>query len=224
MKKILGLFVLSFMLAFGLAFAQSGGASSGGSGGNASGGNAGGQSNTIADLLAGNSQFSTLVKALKSTGLYLTLQEGGPYTLFAPTNDAFDALPSGQLTALMDHPKELTALLKYHVAVGQHLTAPLTLTTLEGSTLNITQSSMGMMSGGMAMSGGGMSGGAMSGGMGMSGGSRAGFMINGAILTGPIITASNGLIYPIDEVLMPPDLNLKGLGSAGAMSGGSGGQ
>ncbi len=73
---------------------------------------------TIVDVAAGNPDFSTLVTALQAAGLVETLQGRGPFTVFAPTNDAFAALPAGTLEALLDDPEALGNILTYHVVPG----------------------------------------------------------------------------------------------------------
>ncbi len=72
---------------------------------------------TIVDYLAGSSQFSTLVTAVTEAGLVETLQ-GGEYTVFAPTNAAFAALPAGTLEAVLADKAVLTDILTYHVVAG----------------------------------------------------------------------------------------------------------
>ncbi len=71
---------------------------------------------TIAELAAGNPQLSTLVGALNSTGLTSTLQGPGPFTVFAPTNAAFNALPPGTLASLTN--QQLRNILLFHVSSG----------------------------------------------------------------------------------------------------------
>lgn len=71
---------------------------------------------TVVDIAVGNPAFSTLVTAVTEAGLVETLQGEGPFTVFAPTNDAFDALPEGVLESLLDDPSgALTDILLYHV-------------------------------------------------------------------------------------------------------------
>lgn len=72
---------------------------------------------TIVDFLAGNPQFSTLVTAVQAAGLVDTLS-GGEYTVFAPTNAAFSALPAGTLDAVLADKALLTDILTYHVVAG----------------------------------------------------------------------------------------------------------
>lgn len=74
---------------------------------------------TIVDIAAGNADFSTLVGAVKSAGLAETLSGKGPFTVFAPTNEAFAKLPAGTLASLT--PDQLKAILTYHVVAGEVL-------------------------------------------------------------------------------------------------------
>lgn len=76
---------------------------------------------TLTDLVVGSEDFSTLGAALKATGLDKTLDSKGPFTVFAPTNDAFDALPEGTLESLLkpEAKEKLTNILLYHVVSGR---------------------------------------------------------------------------------------------------------
>lgn len=86
-------------------------------------GTAGGATNnqTIVQIAQANSNFSTLVTALQAAGLVETLSGSGPFTVFAPTNAAFDATPSGTLNALLGNKTALTNVLTYHVVPGSYL-------------------------------------------------------------------------------------------------------
>lgn len=83
--------------------------------------NGGGDGNTIVDVAVGNKDFGTLVAAVKAAGLVETLSGEGPFTVFAPTNDAFNKLPKETLEALLkpDAKDKLTAILTYHVVAGE---------------------------------------------------------------------------------------------------------
>lgn len=87
-------------------------------------------------------EFDTLLMALDKAGLKEMLATSGPYVIFAPTNEAFNALPKATLDSLMADPKALAKVLQYHVVKGtltdEDLMAEKTLTTVEGSTLTIT--------------------------------------------------------------------------------------
>ena len=74
---------------------------------------------TIVDLAVADSRFSTLVSAVKAAGLVETLSGDGPFTVFAPTNDAFNKLPKETLDAVLANKEQLTAILTYHVVPGK---------------------------------------------------------------------------------------------------------
>jgi uncharacterized surface protein with fasciclin (FAS1) repeats len=80
-------------------------------------------SETIVDIAASDENFSTLVTALELAGLDEALQGEGPFTVFAPTNDAFNALPEGALESLVADKEALTGVLLYHVAEGEAMAA-----------------------------------------------------------------------------------------------------
>lgn len=79
------------------------------------------QSETIVGVAAGNDNFSTLVTAVKTAGLVETLNSDGPFTVFAPTNDAFAKLPDGTVSSLLmpASKTDLTGILTYHVVSGK---------------------------------------------------------------------------------------------------------
>ena len=80
-----------------------------------------GHSKTIVETAAGNQDFSTLVAAVKAADLVETLNGDGPFTVFAPTNDAFNKLPSGTVETLLkpENKEKLQNILKYHVVSGK---------------------------------------------------------------------------------------------------------
>ena len=80
------------------------------------------QSETIVGVAAGNDNFSTLVAAVKAADLVGTLSSDGPFTVFAPTNDAFSALPAGTVDGLLkpESKDALTGILTYHVVSGKY--------------------------------------------------------------------------------------------------------
>jgi uncharacterized surface protein with fasciclin (FAS1) repeats len=136
-------------------------------------------SNTIVDVAASNPDFSTLVTALKAADLVDALKGAGPFTVFAPTNAAFAALPAGALDDLLkpENKAKLQAVLKYHVIpariessalVGKKLTSP---ATLQGGTLAIDATN--------------------------------GVNVAGAKVVSADVPASNGVIHVIDKVLLP---------------------
>jgi transforming growth factor-beta-induced protein len=119
--------------------------------------------------------FSTLVTALQAANLVSTLEGTGPFTVFAPTNAAFGALPAGTLDGLLDDIPSLTAVLTYHVVPGYLLAsdvlATTSLTTVQGQTLTIT--------------------------------TEGGPKVNGANIIQTDIECTNGVIHAIDAVLLP---------------------
>lgn len=102
------------------------------------------QAGTIVDVAASTDSLSTLVTAVKAAGLVETLQADGPYTVFAPTNDAFAALPAGTLDTLLkpENVDQLKAILTYHVVQGKVMAADLqdgqVITTVQGATLTVS--------------------------------------------------------------------------------------
>jgi len=73
----------------------------------------------IVDTALANENFSTLCKAVVAAGLVESLKSAGPFTVFAPTNEAFGKLPSGTLEGLLEDKEKLTSILKYHVVPGK---------------------------------------------------------------------------------------------------------
>jgi uncharacterized surface protein with fasciclin (FAS1) repeats len=145
---------------------------------------------TLVGVAAGNADFSTLVTAVQTAGLVDTLNSAGPFTVFAPTNDAFAELPAGTVDSLL-RPSQRAALsriLTYHVVPGQITAADLTtavrvgggsatLTTVEGGRLVAT-----VRRGRLTLTD--------------AAGNRIG-------VTAADIPASNGLIHVLDGVLTP---------------------
>jgi uncharacterized surface protein with fasciclin (FAS1) repeats len=136
---------------------------------------------TIVDVAVGAGTFNTLAAALTAAGLVETLQGDGPFTVFAPTDDAFAALPEGLLDALLlpENVGVLQAILTYHVVSGTVLAADVTtgdVPTVEGSSIAV-DTSMGVV-------------------------------LNGTSnVTATDIMASNGVIHVIDAVLLPPGVD-----------------
>jgi uncharacterized surface protein with fasciclin (FAS1) repeats len=126
-------------------------------------------------LSAGN--FSTLAAALGAAGLLEALKSEGPFTVFAPTDDAFAKIPPQTLSELLqpENKEKLTAILTYHVVPGRvtaHDVANLnSATTLQGQTVKISK--------------------------------QDGVKINDAKVIAPDVEATNGVIHVIDSVLMP---------------------
>jgi uncharacterized surface protein with fasciclin (FAS1) repeats len=98
---------------------------------------------TVVDVAASNDDFSTLVSAVEAAGLGDTLSGDGPFTVFAPVNDAFAALPAGTLDSLLlpENQDQLTAVLTYHVVpqevMSDDLTDGMTITTVQGQPLTV---------------------------------------------------------------------------------------
>jgi uncharacterized surface protein with fasciclin (FAS1) repeats len=134
---------------------------------------------TIVDVAAGNPDFSTLVAAITAAGLGETLAGEGPFTVFAPTNAAFAALPAGTLDSLLlpENKDQLTAILTYHVVPGTVMAADLPTTATDVATVN------GAMVSVVA--------------------APEGATVNGAKITAADVAASNGVIHVIDTVLLP---------------------
>ena len=131
----------------------------------------------IVDTAVGAGNFKTLAAALKAAGLIDALKGAGPFTVFAPTDEAFTALPKGTLEALLKDPKKLADILKYHVVAGKVLAADAAkLTeakTLEGPPIKITVKDGKVF-------------------------------INDAEVTTADILTTNGVIHVINKVIMPP--------------------
>lgn len=133
----------------------------------------------IVAIASGDAQFNTLTKALGAAGLVTTLQGKGPFTVFAPTDAAFAALPKGTLENLMKpaNKAKLVKILTYHVVPGAVLSTTLNsgeVATVEKSKLKVE------VKGGKVK-------------------------VGGANVVKADIKASNGVIHVIDKVLMPPD-------------------
>lgn len=141
-------------------------------------------SSTILDLAASNPDFAPLVAAARAAGLADTLNSVGPFTVFAPSAEAFGALPAGVLAKLLLPANQATLrkVLEYHVVKGKILAADAKagqLASIEGSALNIT--------------------------------TEGGLKVNGASVISTDIQASNGVVHVIDKVLVPPDVDLSKL-------------
>jgi len=138
---------------------------------------------TIIEVIKDKPEFSILSSAITAVGLIDSLSNKGPFTIFAPTNDAFDkAFKAMNITAeqLLLDKETLTKVLTYHVVSGSltskdlmNMTTPFTLKTLEGNTIKLTNNN--------------------------------GVSVDGAKVTSSDIEASNGVIHIIDNVIMPQD-------------------
>lgn len=139
---------------------------------------------TVVDIAAAGPDFSTLVAAITAADLAGTLSGEGPFTVFAPTNEAFAALPAGVLDALLlpENKDALVKILTYHVVPGTVLAADITdgdVATVEGQTVTISTAD--------------------------------GVTVNGAKVVTADVVADNGVIHAIDSVILPPDVDVAAL-------------
>jgi uncharacterized surface protein with fasciclin (FAS1) repeats len=131
---------------------------------------------TIIETATDAGKFTTLLNALKAASLTETLRGAGPFTVFAPTDEAFKRLAPGALNALLKDTKKLKAVLTYHVVSGTVAAKDMKtgdLKTVEGTPLVIASQQDGK------------------------------FSVNGAKIVQTDITASNGVIHAIDTVILP---------------------
>jgi uncharacterized surface protein with fasciclin (FAS1) repeats len=130
---------------------------------------------TIVEIAAGANQFKTLVKAVTAAGLVDTLQGSGPFTVFAPTDEAFAKLPPGTVESLLKDLPKLKSILTYHVVPGKVLAKDVaglkSAKTVQGGNLHVDAAD--------------------------------GVKINNAKVAQADIEASNGVIHVIDTVLIP---------------------
>lgn len=139
---------------------------------------------TIVEVASGNPDFSTLVAAVTAAGLAETLSGTGPFTVFAPTNEAFAALPAGLVDKLLlpENKDILVKILTYHVVAGKVMAADVTagdVASVEGSTIAVS--------------------------------TEGGVKVNDAKVTATDVEASNGVIHIIDSVIVPPTVDLSKL-------------
>ncbi|WP_391482910.1 fasciclin domain-containing protein [Nereida sp. NH-UV-3] len=138
---------------------------------------AGGHSKDIVDTAVEAGTFNTLVAAVTAAGLVDTLKGEGPFTVFAPTDDAFAVLPEGTVDALLNDIPTLTSILTYHVVAGKVMSTDLsdgmTAGTVNGADITIS--------------------------------TMDGVKVNGATVTAADIETSNGVIHVIDAVILPPE-------------------
>ena len=131
----------------------------------------------IVDTAVAAGSFNTLATALKAAGLIETLKGKGPFTVFAPTDDAFKKLPAGTLEKLLADKAQLTKVLTYHVVAGKVMAADVvkltSAKTVEGSEVKISVA-------------------------------NGAVKVNGANVVKTDVVASNGVIHVIDSVLLPP--------------------
>jgi uncharacterized surface protein with fasciclin (FAS1) repeats len=135
-----------------------------------------GNDKDIVDTAVAAGNFTTLAKALEATGLVDTLKSGGPFTVFAPTDEAFAKLPAGTVEALLNNPDKLKQILLYYVVAGK-VTAKEVMKlnsakTVQGSSVKIKAGKQGVM-------------------------------VDNANVIKADIGTSNGVIHVIDTVIMP---------------------
>jgi uncharacterized surface protein with fasciclin (FAS1) repeats len=129
----------------------------------------------IVDTAVAAGEFQTLVAAVEAAGLVDVLKGEGPFTVFAPTDEAFAALPEGTIEALLADPETLAAILTYHVVPGKVMAADVAGLS-EAQTVN---------------------------GQFVSIDSADGVKVDGARVVQADIEASNGVIHVIDAVILP---------------------
>ncbi len=131
--------------------------------------------NDIIEAARSAGSFATLLAAVEAAGLTDTLRGDGPFTVFAPTDDAFAKLPKGTLEALLKDKKKLASILTYHVVAGKKMAADVveveSLTTVQGQPVRISK--------------------------------QSGVMVETARILKTDVPATNGVIHVIDTVIMP---------------------
>ncbi|MBE9182015.1 fasciclin domain-containing protein [Oculatella sp. LEGE 06141] len=129
----------------------------------------------VVDTAVNAGSFSTLVSAIKAAGLVETLKGAGPFTVFAPTDEAFAKLPQGTVEGLLKDLPKLKQVLTYHVVSGKVMASDVvklkSAKTVEGSDVKIDASN--------------------------------GVKVNDATVTTPDVAADNGVIHIVDTVLLP---------------------
>ena len=130
---------------------------------------------TILETAAGAGVFNTLLAAVDAAGLRGALESPGPFTVFAPVDDAFAALPPGTVQTLVDNPPQLARILKYHVLAGAHARAELVAQpqwdSLEGAPIPIRRSEP--------------------------------FEVKNATVVSADIVCDNGVVHVIDRAILP---------------------
>lgn len=131
-------------------------------------------SKDIVDTAIGAGSFKTLVAAVQAAGLVDTLKGAGPFTVFAPTDEAFAAIPKDQLDALLKDKAKLTAVLTYHVVAGKVMAKDVKageVKSVQGDTIKVT--------------------------------TDGGVKVDAARVVKTDIEASNGVTHVLDKVIMP---------------------
>lgn len=140
------------------------------------------QSKDIVDLAAGNDNLKTLVAAVKAGGLVDVLKSDGPFTVFAPTDQAFAALPEGTLESLLkpENKDQLASILKYHVVAGKVKSSDLSngqkAATVQGEKVGVSIK-------------------------------NGKVKIDDAQVIMADVEAKNGIVHVIDKVILPPSMN-----------------
>lgn len=134
----------------------------------------------IIDTAIASGMFNTLVETLKAAGLVETLKSPGPFTVFAPTDEAFAELPKRELDMLLKEPAKLKEILTFHVVEGRFMTSDLAqheyLQALSGGELRIDAKRWHL---------------------------HKNMKVNGANIVKPDLVVDNGVCHAIDKVLMP---------------------
>ena len=138
---------------------------------------AGSMDKDIVDTAAAAGSFNTLLAAATAAGLVDTLKSDGPFTVFAPTDDAFAALPEGTVEALLADPEALAGILTYHVVPGAVMSTDL-VDDMKAGTVNGAEITIDL---------------------------DDGVMVNDATVVAADVEASNGVIHVIDKVILPPE-------------------
>lgn len=140
-----------------------------------------GSQRTVLENLANIGEFSTMLGAIRAAGLDNVLKGPGEFTVFAPTNAAFDKLPRDQLNALMNDQPRLSSLMQYHAVPGKMSYSDLSrltdVKTVDGKTLPINFKDGSLV-------------------------------VGGARVLSQGVDSKNGMIYPVDGVMMPPGFAL----------------
>jgi uncharacterized surface protein with fasciclin (FAS1) repeats len=139
-----------------------------------------GMQKTVVDIAAGDDRFETLVAAVKAADLAGTLSGDGPFTVFAPTDEAFEKLPEGTVDNLLkpENKDQLRAILTYHVVPGKVMSADIAGKEMTADTVN---------------------------GTGLPIDATDGVSVGGASVVKADIEASNGVIHVVDSVILPPE-------------------
>jgi len=131
---------------------------------------------SLADTIAAQPQLTTLNGLIVKAGLTDTLKSAGPFTVFAPTNEAFAQVPANTMAALASDPAKLKAVLTYHIIPGKVMSADIK----NGNSKTVNGANLAL--------------------------SRAGdfVTVEQALVQTPDISASNGVVHLVDSVLLPP--------------------